>query len=122
MIDPKLLKDTGTDPLTLEEVYEMESTLTATPNHYDQLSLGMQNTGERIMTVRGVNATRNKHSYHVAELTFIILANGEGDIASLPMVGDVNIFLKGDPDDEDFEAEVGIMIAGAQLLNSNLHT
>lgn len=58
----------------------------------------------------------------MAELTFIILANGEGDIASLPMVGDVNIFLKGDPDDEDFEAEVGIMIAGAQLLNSNLHT
>lgn len=52
MIDPKLLKDTGTDPLTLEEVYEMESTSTATPNHYDQLSLGMQNTGERIMTVR----------------------------------------------------------------------
>lgn len=45
------------------------------------------------------------------ELTFIILA-GEGDIASLPMVGDVNVFLKGDPNDEDFEAEVGVMIAG----------
>ncbi|KAG6374304.1 GNAT domain-containing protein [Boletus reticuloceps] len=42
------------------------------------------------------------------KLTFIILANGEGD---LPMIGDVNIFLKGDPNDEDFEAEVGVMIA-----------
>lgn len=49
---------------------------------------------------------------HVAELTFIILANGEGDIASLPMIGDVNVFLKGDTSDEDFKAEVGVMIAG----------
>ena len=30
------------------------------------------------------------------------------------MIGDVNIFLKGDPSDEDFEAEVGVMIAGMQ--------
>lgn len=28
------------------------------------------------------------------------------------MVGDVNLFLKGNPSDEDFEAEVEIMIAG----------
>jgi len=28
------------------------------------------------------------------------------------MVGDVNVFLKGDASDEDFEAEVGVMIAG----------
>lgn len=48
----------------------------------------------------------------MVELTFIILANGEDDVTSLPMVGDVNIFLKGDPSDEDFEAEVGVMIAG----------
>ena len=61
-----------------------------------------------------------------AELTFIILAN-ETPVSSkgttedtdtdwlnkLPMVGDVNLFLKGDPSDDDFEAEVEIMIAGA---------
>lgn len=29
------------------------------------------------------------------------------------MVGDVNLFLKGDLCDEDFEAEVEIMVAGA---------
>lgn len=29
------------------------------------------------------------------------------------MVGDVNLFLKGTPADEDFEVEVEIMIAGA---------
>lgn len=28
------------------------------------------------------------------------------------MIGDVNLFLKGLPDEEDFEAEVEIMIAG----------
>jgi hypothetical protein len=50
-----------------------------------------------------------------AELTFIILANGESEIAPLPMVGDANLFLKGKPGDEDFEAEVGIMIAGISL-------
>lgn len=34
------------------------------------------------------------------------------------MVGDVNIFLKGDPGDEDFEAEVGVMIAGMRSSRS----
>ena len=56
------------------------------------------------------------------ELTFIILANepainattciDSDRLKTLPMVGDVNLFLKGDPSDEDFEAEVEIMIAG----------
>jgi hypothetical protein len=55
------------------------------------------------------------------ELTFIILARDPQDdrdplsvntIMKLPMIGDVNLFLKGDPADEDFEAEVEIMIAG----------
>jgi hypothetical protein len=73
------------------------------------------------------------------ELTFIILArqpvsytctDQQEDIAKLPMVGDVNLFLKGTPphlqtnlnvprnaaeDDEEeegFEAELEIMIAG----------
>ncbi|KAH0833126.1 hypothetical protein J3R83DRAFT_12123 [Lanmaoa asiatica] len=64
------------------------------------------------MTVRAPGLSSGRYSYHAIELTFIILANGEGDIASLPMVGDVNIFLKGDPSDEEFEAEVGVMIAG----------
>jgi len=77
MTDPKLLKDTGTNPLTLEEVYDME---------------------------KGWREDADK-------LTFIILANGESEIAPLPMVGDANLFLKGKPGDEDFEAEVGIMIA-----------
>ncbi|KAG9315084.1 GNAT domain-containing protein [Chiua virens] len=82
MTDPRLLKDTGTDPLTLEEVYEMEN--------------------------------------HAAELTFIILANGEGDVEQLPMIGDVNLFLKGDPGDKDFEAEVGVMIAEERYRGKGL--
>ena len=55
-----------------------------------------------------------------AELTFIICVrpNSSSNIDPTPkvedliMVGDVNLFLKGAPDDEDFEAEAEIMIAG----------
>jgi hypothetical protein len=55
------------------------------------------------------------------ELTFIIHertpsldtgALSAASVLSQPMVGDVNLFLKGVPSDEDFELEVEIMIAG----------
>lgn len=36
MTDPRLLKDTGTDPLTLEEVYDMESTSITPPNRLNE--------------------------------------------------------------------------------------
>lgn len=73
----------------------------------------------------------------VTELTFIIVARhppsnadegnaisssygsytldlpSQSDISSMPMIGDVNLFLKGEQSEEDFEAEVEIMIAGA---------
>lgn len=61
-------------------------------------------------------------THHNSELTFIILARtsgGEletGDISTLPMVGDVNIFLNGTPGEQDFEAEAEIMIAGEVTL------
>ena len=57
-------------------------------------------------------------------MTFIILArtsDGDlvtSDIPTLPMIGDVNIFLKGAPEDEDFEAEAEIMIAGESTLRN----
>jgi hypothetical protein len=39
------------------------------------------------------------------------------------MVGDVNLFLKGSPEDADFEAEVEVMVAGLYGLShlSDLH-
>ena len=52
------------------------------------------------------------------ELTFIICYRESvsttvgSEEHTLSMIGDVNIFLKGDPGQEDFEAEVEIMIAG----------
>jgi len=36
------------------------------------------------------------------------------------MVGDVNLFFKGRPDDEDFEVEVEVMIAGLALFALSL--
>jgi GNAT superfamily N-acetyltransferase len=41
-------------------------------------------------------------------------------VLALPMVGDVNLFLKGNPSDEDFEAEAEIMIAGLCLQPQNI--
>lgn len=40
----------------------------------------------------------------------------EEDVAKLPMIGDANLFLKGSPEDEDFEVEAEIMIAGMVYL------
>jgi hypothetical protein len=63
----------------------------------------------------------NRHIIR-SELTFIILArttDGElanGDILTLPMIGDVNIFLNGTAGDVGFESEVEIMIAGKLAL------
>ncbi|OJT15596.1 hypothetical protein TRAPUB_5924 [Trametes pubescens] len=59
------------------------------------------------------------------KLTFIVLdgtplASAEGatispeSLRGLPMIGDVNLFLKGTPDEEEFEVEAEIMVAGAR--------
>jgi hypothetical protein len=39
---------------------------------------------------------------------------------TLPMIGDVNLFLKGSSKDEDFEIEVEIMIAGVYISPSRI--
>lgn len=58
----------------------------------------------------------------IPELTFIIHARPEAadpntlaaaNALAAPMIGDVNLFLKGSPAEEDFEVEVEIMIAGS---------
>ena len=65
------------------------------------------------------------------ELTFIICArtpdvHDAGTVArtlgSLTMIGDVNLFFKGSPaeDDDEFEVEVEIMIAGEYRLPVSL--
>ncbi len=52
------------------------------------------------------------------ELTFIVChrESETTEVGSedppLTMIGDINLFLKGSPNEEDFEVEVEIMIAG----------
>lgn len=99
------------------------------------LTSASQENGKKTKTVRP--ASRSECKRHrlascptlprITELTFILLSGEElhypRDAATLtpellagqPMIGDVNLFLKGSPGDEDFEAEVEIMIAGAWL-------
>jgi len=51
--------------------------------------------------------------YRTVELTFIILAReNDESLSANNMAGDINLFLKGRPEDDEFEAEVEIMIAG----------
>ncbi|KAI8983174.1 acyl-CoA N-acyltransferase [Trametes punicea] len=88
MTSAELRELTASEPLTLEEEYEMQ----------------------------------RKWQMDEDKLTFILLSgtsfNARDDapltperLSGLPMIGDVNLFLKGAPDEEDFEVEVEIMIA-----------
>ena len=75
------------------------------------------------------SAGRNPRNptHHNSELTFIILARTSGgelttsEIPTLPMVGDVNIFLNGTSGDRDFEVEAEIMIAGESSVQRNIY-
>ncbi|KDQ51392.1 hypothetical protein JAAARDRAFT_41240 [Jaapia argillacea MUCL 33604] len=92
MSSAELRELTASEPLTLEEEYEMQK----------------------------------KWREDEDKLTFIVLARATptdlvdltpSSLSTLPMIGDVNLFLKGSPhaedggEDPDFEAEVEIMIA-----------
>lgn len=82
----------------------------------------LQKNGGWMKTVRSLPSLTDGNpqnpTHHHSELTFIILArtsDGElatSDIPTLPMIGDVNIFLNGTPGDPNLESEAEIMIAG----------
>lgn len=127
MLDEELRRLTASEPLSLEEEYEMQRKYHGTAAN-DEAHYLFQ--------------TLEKWLHDEDKLTFIILSKAgdfnpmnEGTIAPsdprigmLPMVGDVNIFLHGSPmshgagdspeenDHDGFEAEVEIMIAGKERI------
>ncbi|KAI0762239.1 GNAT domain-containing protein [Fomes fomentarius] len=88
MTSEELREVTASEPLTLDEEYEMQREW---QENEDKLTFILL-SGESLRTQDGDSVS--------PEL-----------LAGQPMIGDVNIFLKGLPDQEDFEAEVEIMIA-----------
>ncbi|KAL7285980.1 hypothetical protein ACG7TL_001095 [Trametes sanguinea] len=88
MTNDELRELTASEPLSLEEEYDMQ----------------------------------RKWQVDEDKLTFILLSGTSLEatedamftperLSGLPMIGDVNLFFKGAPDEEDFEVEVEIMIA-----------
>lgn len=82
-----------------------------------------QENGKKMKTVSPTfeTSTSFEHSdCDSQELTFIVLARGTStndetrdECKTSQMIGDVNLFFKGNPSDDDFEVEAEIMIAGA---------
>ncbi|EIW65327.1 acyl-CoA N-acyltransferase [Trametes versicolor FP-101664 SS1] len=88
MTSAELRELTASEPLTLDEEYEMQ---------------------------RKWQTDEDKLTFIVLDGTRLVSAEGTTispeSLRGLPMIGDVNLFLKGTPDEEEFEAEAEIMVA-----------
>ncbi|KAI0820611.1 acyl-CoA N-acyltransferase [Trametes gibbosa] len=88
MTSAELRELTASEPLTLAEEYEMQ---------------------------RKWQTDDDKLTFIVLDGTLFTSAEGTSvtaeSLCALPMIGDVNLFLKGAPDEADFEVEAEIMIA-----------
>ncbi|KAI0089757.1 acyl-CoA N-acyltransferase [Irpex rosettiformis] len=94
MSDPTLQELTASEPLTLEEEYEMQKK--------------WQQDDDKLTFI--ICARTNDHPIDDYKVTS----------PSLTMIGDVNLFLKGESTDPEFEVEVEIMIAESAYRRKGL--
>ncbi|KAF7295665.1 Acyl-CoA N-acyltransferase [Mycena indigotica] len=91
MQDEELQALTASEPLTLEEEYDMQRKWREDPDKLTFIVLARQ-TGD------GLDSSQ-------------VPSPHEASVKALPMIGDVNIFLHGKETDEEFYAEAEVMIA-----------
>ncbi|KZS91818.1 hypothetical protein SISNIDRAFT_456399 [Sistotremastrum niveocremeum HHB9708] len=115
MSSPELLRLTASEPLTLEQEYDMQEKWLVDEDKLTFIILArpeLENKHEA-----RYHHTDDHDQHHSASqqpgsaMPLPVLTLTPEEISQLPMIGDVNLFFKGKPSEPEFEVEAEVMIA-----------